>query len=241
MRLFLKFVVPAVFLALSTGGALAETKKDKPKSSEKKKKDEAPKDAPPKDGASSDKPEKEKNKGKDKEPQKLSFPVPIGHGSKGLKLPSYGPDGKLKMLFNIEVANRLDENNVDMINLQLETYDDEGAPELAIALPTSSFNLSTHMLSTKQEVVITRDDFQLSGHTMEFNIDTREGILGGGVKMIIYNLDTGDEADADKSPDKPDAKPGGLPKVTLPGTDPKPTIKVLKPQSTPPKETKPSE
>jgi lipopolysaccharide export system protein LptC len=45
------------------------------------------------------------------------------------------------------------------------------------------------VISTKKRVVIKREDFQLTGETMEFNMKTRQGSLGGGVKMLIYNIE----------------------------------------------------
>ena len=232
MRSFRKPVLFAVLLGMSVGGFAADAKKEK-KDSDKKK--EAAKKAEKADK------EKKKAEGEEKaarEPAKLSFPVPIGHDSKGLKLPTYWPDGKtLKMVFNIGIGTRIDEDNVNMQETQVQTYKEDGSPEMDIALPVSSFNLKTRVISTQQKVVITREDFELSGNTMEFNTETRAGTLGGGVKMIIFNLDEetgegGEAAPAEKS---------ALPKVELPPNDAGQSIKVTTPKPAPAKETKPSE
>ena len=227
MRSFRKLVFLAVCLVLSGGGFSAEVKKDKKDSD--KKKESAKKTAKKAEGD-------EKEKGP-KEPQKLAFPVPIGHDSKGLKLPTYWPDGKtLKMVFNIGIGTRVDEDNVNMQDTQVQTYKEDGSPEMGIDLPTSSFNLKTRVISTQQSVVIEREDFELSGHTMEFNTETREGRLGGGVKMIIFQL--ADEASADDAaaPEK-----SALPKVTLPPNESNQSIKVTTPKPAPAKGTKPRE
>ena len=228
MRSFRKLVYLAAFLGMSVGGFSADAKKEK-KDADKKK--EAAKKSE-KAGKDAKKAESEVKAAK--EPPKLAFPVPIGHDSKGLKLPSFGPDGKLKMVFNIGVGTRIDEENVNMQDTQVQTFKEDGSPEMDIDLPTSSFNLKTRVISTKQRVVITRDDFELSGNTMEFNTETRAGTLGGGVKMIIFNLDEattdGDAATAEKS---------ALPKVALPPNDAGESIKVTTPKPTPAKGTKP--
>ena len=204
---------------MSAGGFSAEAKKGKKDSD--KKKEEAMKNAKKAGGDSGEKAEKE--------PPKLAFPVPVGHDSKGLKLPSFGPDGKLKMVFNIGIGTRIDEDNVNMKDTQVQTFSEDGSPEMDIDLPTSSFNLKTRVISTKQRVVITRSDFELSGNTMEFNTETREGTLGGGVKMIIFNIDEetgGDAAPAEKS---------ALPKIALPPNDEGQSIKVTTPKPAPAK------
>ena len=227
MKSFPKVVFFAVLLGMSAGRFAAEAKTEKKETVKKKEgAKKSDKDAK-KDG------EKEKTA---KVPPKLAFPVPIGHDSKGLKLPSFGPDGKLKMVFNIGVGTRVDEENVNMQDTQVQTFREDGSREMDIDLPASSFNLKTRVISTKQRVLITRDDFELSGNTMEFNTETRAGRLGGGVKMIIFDLaaetSEGDAAPAEKS---------ALPKVALPPNDEGQSIKVTTPKPAPAKGKQPSE
>ena len=219
MRSFRKFVFLAACLALSAGGFSADAKKEKKDAD--KKKEAAKKNAkkPVADG-------KEKPP---KEPQIMPFPVPVGHDAKGVKLPTFWPDGQtLKMVFNIGIGARIDEDNVNMKDTSVQTYKEDGSPEMDINLPVSSFNLKTRVISTKQDVVITREDFELSGHTMEFNTETRAGTLGGGVKMIIYNLDQ-----------ETDGEAAELPKVSLPPNENNQSIKVTTPKPAPAKEPKP--
>lgn len=224
MRSFRKLVFIAALVGLSAGGFSADAKKEKKDSEQKK--EVAKKSG--KDGKKIEGGDKEKS---EKEPPKLAFPVPVGHDSKGLKLPSFGPDGKLKMVFNIGVGTRIDEENVNMRDTQVQTFSEDGSREMDIDLPTSTFNLKTRVISTKQRVMITREDFALSGNTMEFNTETRTGTLGGGVKMVIFNLDTGTaEGDA------PAAEKSALPKVTLPPNDAGQSIKVTTPKPAPAKE-----
>ena len=228
MRSFRKPVLIAVLIGMSVGGFAADAKKEKKEADKKK---EAAKKSE-KDAKKAD--DKEKAA---KEPPKLSFPVPIGHDSKGLKLPTFWPDGStLKMVFNIGTGTRIDEENVNMQDTSVQTYKEDGSPEMDIALPVSRFNLKTRVISTQQRVVITREDFELTGNTMEFNTETRAGTLGGGVKMTIYNLDaeTGDG-------ETPAAEKSALPKVELPPNDAGQSIKVTKPKPAPAQETKPRE
>ena len=226
MRSLRKLVFFAAFLAMSGGGFSADVKKEKNEAERKKEAAKKAEKAAKKGGGSD----------AEKEPPKLAFPVPVGHDSKGLKLPTFWPDGKtLKMVFTIGVGTRIDEENVNMQNTQVQTYKEDGSPEMGIDLPTSSFNLKTRVISTQQSVVIEREDFELSGHTMEFNTETREGRLGGGVKMIIFQLaeESGDDAAA---PEK-----SALPKVTLPANESNQSIKVTTPKTAPAKGTPPSE
>ena len=62
-------------------------------------------------------------------------------------------------------------------------------------MPDSVLNNKTHDLTSKVRVSVKRDDFEITGNSMTFNLETRQGTLGGGVKMLIYNLadETGEQ------------------------------------------------
>ena len=181
MLSFRKILPVALTCALALS-AFAEKPGDKPKGGEKAKKKGEPK-------------EKEKPA---KEPKKMSFPIPEGHDSKGLRIPYMDGEGKKTMYFVIGVARRVDAEHVEMADLEIATFDEDGKEEMAIELPTSMLNLTTRIITTDKQVRIKRDDFELTGETMEFNTETKEGKLGGKVRMLIYNLasETGEKAAA---------------------------------------------
>ncbi len=181
MRSFPKFFATLLAAAAVCGvlqaGAFAEKKADEnPKPKDKKKTDEkAGKDKKIKDG-----PPKEKGK--------MDIPVSKDHDAKGLKIPYFDSEGKKQMVFTIGVASRVDDEHIGMTETQVETFDEDGESEMTIELPKSELNVNTNVISSKKHVVIKREDFQISGETMVFNMKTRQGTLGGGVKMLIYNI-----------------------------------------------------
>ena len=118
----------------------------------------------------------------------MDIPVSKDHDAKGLKIPYFDSEGKKQMVFTIGVASRIDDEHIGMTETQVETFDEEGESEMTIELPKSELNVNTNVITTKKHVVIKRDDFQITGETMEFNMKTRQGTLGGGVKMLIYNI-----------------------------------------------------
>jgi hypothetical protein len=181
MRSFVKLVAVLAVGLVAAAGAFAQ------KADDDKSKDKDAKES----GAKKGKKDKKSNKPADPAaPQKaIDVPVPKGHDAKGLKIPYFGSDGKLQMSFNIGVASRLDDNHMQMTDLQIETFNDDGEHEMAIDLPTSVLDLTTSVISTKKHVTIRRDDFELTGETMEFNTRTKQGGLGGNVRMLIYNLE----------------------------------------------------
>jgi type IV secretory pathway VirB10-like protein len=165
--------------------AVEPKKADAPKKSEGKKATPEPQTPPAADAAEpTPKPQ-----------AKLSLPLPKGQDSKGVVIPYTDGAGKKSMVFRIGVGRRLDDDHVDMNDLLIETYDEDGKQEMTIELPGSKLDLNTRVISGDQSVTIKRSDFQLTGKKMEFNTETKQGHVTGDVKMIIYNLsdETGDE------------------------------------------------
>jgi hypothetical protein len=138
----------------------------------------------------------------DEKPKVIDIPVPKDHDAKGLKIPYFDEEGKLQMRFNIGVAKRIDDTHIEMAELQVEMFDDQGQHEMSIDLPTSVLDLTTSVLTAQKQVTIKRDDFELTGNTMIFNTKTKVGGLGGKVRMLIYNL----ESETASEPATPDPK-----------------------------------
>jgi hypothetical protein len=130
-----------------------------------------------------------------KEKGRLDLPVPKGQPQRGLRIPMYSPEGKLMMALQIGVAEVLEADNIKMRELHLETFKDDGEHEFDIDLTDSVLNQKTWDLTSNVHVTIKRRDFEISGESVVFNLKTRVGKLGNGVKMVIYDARaTADEA-----------------------------------------------
>ena len=120
--------------------------------------------------------------------RKFDLPVPIGHEVKGLRVPVRNEEGKMQMQFDMETATRLDDQNVEMHTVTIQTYNEQtGKPDAKIDLQTSTMNLDTNVITTKEPVRITREDFVLTADGGEFNSKTRQGRVIGNVHLVIYN------------------------------------------------------
>ena len=129
--------------------------------------------------------EKKKDK---KEPSQFEIPVPKGMPVHGIKVPHRDENGKLIMVLEAEVANKIDDQHIAMTNMKIDAFDDEGK-KIYIELPSSIFNLDTRILSGETHALIRRDDFEITGDALEFNLKTRQGTIRGHIKMIILTAD----------------------------------------------------
>ena len=57
--------------------------------------------------------------------RKIDLPVPIGHEVKGLRVPVRNEQGKIEMQFDMETATRLDDQNIEMHTVTIQTYNQQ--------------------------------------------------------------------------------------------------------------------
>jgi hypothetical protein len=118
------------------------------------------------------------------EPADFDLPVPVGMPVNGIKVPQYSEDGRRLMLFEAAIAKKVDEKRVEMESLKLEALDGDGR-KIFVELPQAVFNLDSRILTGDNSAKISREDFEITGDSIEFNTKTRFGTLRGNVKMVI--------------------------------------------------------
>lgn len=118
----------------------------------------------------------------------FDIPVPLGIPVRGIKIPHRNEEGKLIMTIEAETAKKLDDKHVEMENMKIDSYDDDGKT-VKIEIPHSIFDLDTRILSGDSQALIRRDDFEITGDSVEFNTRTRQATLRGKIHMIIQSAD----------------------------------------------------
>jgi len=114
-----------------------------------------------------------------------NIPLPIGHEAKGLVLPDFDGDGRLRGRFEAGTAHRIDEEHVGFQHLRITTYTPESQPDLRIDMHTSVLDLKTRILSSQERTMIQRSDFNIAGDSVQFDTNSKTGRLIGNVKMVI--------------------------------------------------------
>ena len=114
-----------------------------------------------------------------------NIPLPIGHEAKGLVLPDFDADGRLRGKFEAGTAHRIDQEHVGFQHLKITTYTPESQPDLQIDMRTSVLDLKTRILSSQERTTIQRSDFNIAGDSVQFDTNSKTGRLIGNVKMVI--------------------------------------------------------
>ena len=113
-------------------------------------------------------------------------PIVTGHDAKGLVLPDFDVQGRLRGKLVAGVTRRLDAENIEFQGVKFTTFVPETeTPDLEISMNASVFNLKTQVLTSTVRSTVKRSDFEVAGDTMKFEMITRQGTLAGNVKMVV--------------------------------------------------------
>jgi hypothetical protein len=114
-----------------------------------------------------------------------NIPLPIGHEAKGLVLPDFDADGRLRGKFEAGTAHRIDQEHIGFQHLKITTYTPESQPDLEVDMHTSVLDLKTRILSSQERTTIQRSDFNIAGDSVQFDTNSKTGRLIGNVRMVI--------------------------------------------------------
>jgi hypothetical protein len=114
-----------------------------------------------------------------------NIPLPIGHEAKGLVLPDFDVKGHLRGKFIAGSARRIDTDHIDFNDLKITTFTPDNQVDLQIEMHTSTFDLTTKILSSKERTTVSRRDFNVVGDSAVFDTDARTSRIVGNVKMVI--------------------------------------------------------
>jgi len=119
------------------------------------------------------------------EPNLSNIPLAVGHEAKGLVLPDFDGQGRLRGKFVAGEARRIDQDHVGLQDLKITTFTEQNQIDLEIAMQTSVLDLKTRILSSSNRTTVWRSDFNLVGDSAVFDADNRTARVIGNVKMVI--------------------------------------------------------
>src|SRR5256885_1177050 len=95
-------------------------------------------------------------------------PITEGHDAKGLILPEYDVQGRLRGKLQAGVTRRVDAENLEFQSVRFTTFIPETeAPNLDISVDKAVFNIKTQVLTSNVRSTVKRADFRSEEHTSE--------------------------------------------------------------------------
>ncbi len=117
-------------------------------------------------------------------PPELTKLFPIGRVFKGVAIPSY-TDDRLKSVMRAVTMVRVDEQFLDLTNLVISIYNEEGEPETYISMDEALFDLVSQQLISQTPAKIEQKKFTMTGDKMTFETQSRVSRMEGNVRVII--------------------------------------------------------
>lgn len=162
-------VISALLLSLLSASAEVRDKADKRGRGGKKKKNAAAVSASPTQG----------------EQSLTNIPLPIGQEAKGLTLPDFDIQGRLRGKFVAGSAKRIDQDHVGFRDLKITTFNENSQVDIEIEMSTSTFDLTTRILTSDEKTTVRRADFNVVGDSAVFDTNARTSRMIGNVRMVI--------------------------------------------------------
>ena len=115
--------------------------------------------------------------------------MPINKPNIRIKIPQF-KDGKLDCVISAEEMTRITDDDVRLKGMNIDFYDNSNR-EMQVYFKSATYSLVRNKLKSKEVTQVSRPDyFTLTGESMEFDVDKRQGRMIGKVRMVLHDSDT---------------------------------------------------
>ncbi len=114
--------------------------------------------------------------------------MPINKSNIRIKIPQF-KDGKLDCVIRAEKMTRITEDDIDLKGMNIDFYDDSNK-EMRVYFKSATYSLMRNKLKSKEVTQVSRPNyFTLTGESIEFDVDERQGRMIGKVRMVLHDSD----------------------------------------------------
>jgi|TARA_B110000116_G_scaffold268259_1_gene281995 hypothetical protein len=114
--------------------------------------------------------------------------MPINKPNIRIKIPQF-KDGKLDCVIRAEKMTRITEDDIDLKGMNMDFYDDSNK-EMRVYFKSATYSLMRNKIKSKEVTKVSRPNFfTLTGESIEFDVDKRQGRMIGKVRMVLHGSD----------------------------------------------------
>jgi hypothetical protein len=114
--------------------------------------------------------------------------MPINRPNIRIKIPQF-KDGKLDCVIRAEKMTRITEDDIDLKGMNIDFYDDSNK-EMRVYFKSATYSLMRNKVKSKEVTKVSRPNFfTLTGESIEFDVDKRQGRMIGKVRMVLHGSD----------------------------------------------------
>ena len=112
--------------------------------------------------------------------------MPINKPNIRIKIPQF-KDGKLDCVISAEEMTRITDDDVRLKGMNIDFYDNSNR-EMQVYFKSATYSLVRNKLKSKEVTQVSRPDyFTLTGESIEFDVDKRQGRMIGKVRMVLHD------------------------------------------------------
>ena len=117
---------------------------------------------------------------------KASKFMPLNKPNLRVKIPQF-KNGKLDCLIKADEMIRIDKENVRIQNMNIDFFQ-SGNKEMQVTFKKAKYNFIDNKINSNDETLVIRPNyFTLTGESLEFDVDKKQGRMVGKVKMVLSN------------------------------------------------------
>ena len=112
--------------------------------------------------------------------------MPLNKPNLRVKIPQF-KNGKLDCLIKADEMIRIDKENVRIQNMNIDFFE-SGNKEMQVTFKKAKYNFIDNKINSNDETLVIRPNyFTLTGESLEFDVDKKQGRMVGKVKMVLSN------------------------------------------------------
>ena len=117
---------------------------------------------------------------------KASKFMPLNKPNLRVEIPQF-KNGKLDCLIKADEMIRIDKENVRIQNMNIDFFE-SGNKEMQVTFKKAKYNFIDNKINSNDETLVIRPNyFTLTGESLEFDVDKKQGRMVGKVKMVLSN------------------------------------------------------
>lgn len=117
---------------------------------------------------------------------KASKFMPLNKPNLRVKIPQF-KNGKLDCLIKADEMIRIDKENVRIQNMNIDFFE-SGNKEMQVTFKKAKYNFIDNKINSNDETLVIRPNyFTLTGESLEFDVEKKQGRMVGKVKMVLSN------------------------------------------------------
>jgi len=112
--------------------------------------------------------------------------MPINKPNIRIKIPQF-KDGELDCVIRAEKMTRVSDNDVNIKGMNIDFFENANK-EMRVYFKSAIYNLMQNKIKSKDLTQVSRPNyFTLTGESLEFDVDKRQGRMIGKVRMVLHD------------------------------------------------------